>query len=58
MIADGALDELLSVDLDAWRDEAESIREHFATFGEQLPPELAAQLDALESRLAAARFRG
>ena len=53
VIADGALDELLSVDLDAWRGEAESIREHFATFGEQLPPELAAQLDALESRLEA-----
>ncbi len=53
VIADGALDELLSVDLDAWRGEAESIREHFATFGEQLPPELAAQLDALNSRLQA-----
>ena len=53
VIGDGALEELLSVDLDAWRGEAESIREHFATFGEQLPPELAAQLDALESRLQA-----
>ena len=53
VIADGALEELLNVDLDAWRNEAELIREHFATFGEQLPPELAAQLDALNSRLQA-----
>ena len=53
VIADGAIEELLRVDLEAWRGEAASIREHFATFGEQLPPELAAQLDALESRLQA-----
>jgi len=50
-IADGALERLLGVDLESWRGEVELIREHFATFGEQLPPALAAQLDALESRL-------
>jgi phosphoenolpyruvate carboxykinase (GTP) len=50
-IDEGALERLLSVDVQAWRDEAESIREHFATFGENLPPALREQLDALVSRL-------
>ena len=44
--------ELERVDLDEWRAEVESIREHFATFGADLPPELDAQLTALSERLA------
>jgi phosphoenolpyruvate carboxykinase (GTP) len=45
--------ELERVDLEEWRAEVESIREHFATFGADLPPELDAQLTALSERLAA-----
>jgi len=47
----GALDELLKVDIAEWKNEIPGIREHFATFGEHLPQELAAQVDALEKRL-------
>ena len=43
---------LLAVDAAAWREEVEPIRAFFATFGEKLPAELTAQLDALEARLA------
>jgi len=43
--------ELLNVDLDEWRAEVPSIRQHFAQFGERLPAALHAQLDELESRL-------
>ena len=42
------------VDPDEWRDEIEPIREFFAKFGDKLPAELRAQLDALEERLRAA----
>ena len=43
--------ELLRVDVDAWREQIPAFRAHFAQF-ENLPPELEAQLDALEQRLA------
>jgi phosphoenolpyruvate carboxykinase (GTP) len=43
--------ELLRVDAAAWRAEADSIAEHLAAFGERLPAELVAQLDALRARL-------
>jgi phosphoenolpyruvate carboxykinase (GTP) len=43
--------ELLEVDIDDWRAEVPSIRDHYATFGERLPAALHAQVDALESRL-------
>ncbi len=49
---DGALDELLRVDVDAWRAELPRIEEHFAIFGDRLPSELRDQLDALGKRLA------
>ena len=45
---------LLEVDAAAWREEIAPIREFFAKFGDKLPDELTAQLDALEARLAAA----
>jgi phosphoenolpyruvate carboxykinase (GTP) len=45
------LAELLQVDVEAWRDEVPLIREHFEQFGDKLPKELAAELDALEARL-------
>jgi phosphoenolpyruvate carboxykinase (GTP) len=43
--------ELLKVDKTEWLKEAALIREHYAKFGDRLPQELAAQLDALEKRL-------
>jgi phosphoenolpyruvate carboxykinase (GTP) len=42
---------LLRVDAEEWKAEIPSIREHYAKFGDKLPPELAAQVDALEKRL-------
>src|SRR6478672_6103743 len=41
----------LAVDPDEWRRELSTIREHFDSFGDKLPPELRAELDALEQRL-------
>ena len=46
------LEELFAVNADEWRDEVPRIREHFAQFGDRLPAALAAQVDALEQRLA------
>jgi phosphoenolpyruvate carboxykinase (GTP) len=42
----------LRVDVDDWRREAASIREHLDGFGDKLPPALHAELTALEARLA------
>ena len=36
---------------EAWKRELPGIREYFARFGDRLPRELTAQLDALEARL-------
>jgi phosphoenolpyruvate carboxykinase (GTP) len=47
------LDELLKVDPAEWLPEVDPIREFYAKFGEKLPGELRAQLDALEQRLRA-----
>jgi phosphoenolpyruvate carboxykinase (GTP) len=43
--------ELLKVDKAEWLKEVASIRQHYAKFGDRLPKELMAQLDALEKRL-------
>jgi phosphoenolpyruvate carboxykinase (GTP) len=62
-VADGGIDtdgldvstadmgQLLSVDIDGWKQQIPQIRDHYAKFGNTLPAELAAQLDALEQRL-------
>ena len=50
-IADDQLAQLLSVDAAAWQTEVGLIRDHFAFIGERLPAEMAAELDALETRL-------
>jgi phosphoenolpyruvate carboxykinase (GTP) len=42
---------LLSVDREGWLEELPLIRAHYASFGQRLPPELAARIDQLESRL-------
>jgi phosphoenolpyruvate carboxykinase (GTP) len=50
-ISDDDLATLLRVDADEWKREIKPIRDHYSQFGDKLPPELAAQVDALEKRL-------
>jgi phosphoenolpyruvate carboxykinase (GTP) len=50
-VSDADLDELLKVDPADWKAEVPLIREHFASFGDRLPAQLAAQVDDLERRL-------
>jgi len=51
-ITDEQLDLLLTVDPEVWREEVGLIGTHYEKFGEQLPKQLWAQLDALQARLA------
>jgi len=44
---------LLSVDVAGWLADATGVHEHYAQFGDRLPPELRAELAALEKRLEA-----
>jgi phosphoenolpyruvate carboxykinase (GTP) len=50
-LRDDDLAELLKVDPDEWRAQLPQIHQHFAQFGDRLPKEMRAQLDALEERL-------
>jgi phosphoenolpyruvate carboxykinase (GTP) len=50
-VSAAALDELLSVDVEAWRAEVPLIEEHYAVFGDHLPAALHEQLDQLDKRL-------
>lgn len=50
-ISEEDMKKLLSVDIEAWKAEVESIKQHYANYGKKLPKELADQLDALEKRL-------
>jgi phosphoenolpyruvate carboxykinase (GTP) len=50
-VSEADMAELLKVNKDEWLKEVASIKEHYAKFGESLPKELSAQLDALEKRL-------
>ena len=50
-VSEADMDTLLSVDPTEWKAEVPSIREHFATFGDKLPAELAAEVDELERKL-------
>jgi phosphoenolpyruvate carboxykinase (GTP) len=43
--------ELLSVDIDRWKEETEGIGEFYKIFGDKLPRELAAQLEKLRQKL-------
>src|SRR3954467_6890992 len=47
------LEEVLTVDPDALREQLPQVKEHLARFGDRLPDELQAQLEALERRLEA-----
>ncbi len=51
-LTDAQLDLLLTVDTEAWREEAALIPPHYEQFGDHLPAALGAELDELESRLA------
>jgi len=51
-ISDEAMQDLLSVDEDLVREQLPQIKAHLETFGDKLPAQLAAQLEALEQRLA------
>jgi len=51
-VSDAEMAELLKVDTEAWLAEIESIKANYESYGEKLPAELAAQLSALEQRLA------
>jgi phosphoenolpyruvate carboxykinase (GTP) len=50
-VSDEDMAELLRVEKDEWRTQLPQLQEHYAQFA-NLPPELAAQLQALEARLA------
>ena len=50
-IPENELEDILAVDVESWKQELPSIREFFDEFGDRLPAEVAAQLDALEERL-------
>jgi phosphoenolpyruvate carboxykinase (GTP) len=43
--------QLLTIDIEAWRREIASVKEYYAGFGDKLPQELSAQLEALENRM-------
>jgi len=49
------LNELLSVDVEGWKAEVPSIKDHFAQFGSHLPKELKAEVQSLEQRLQAVK---
>jgi phosphoenolpyruvate carboxykinase (GTP) len=51
-IADGALDELLTVDPSLIEEQLPQVEEWLAKFGDDLPQEIRSQLDALKQRLA------
>ncbi len=43
--------ELLTIDIDSWKDDVKNIREFYALVGDRVPAELYTELDALEKRL-------
>ena len=50
-LSDAALDLLLTVDVETWREEAALMRPHYERFGDHLPAALWDELDALNQRL-------
>jgi phosphoenolpyruvate carboxykinase (GTP) len=45
------IEQLLKVDVNDWKKEIGSIRDHFTKFGDQLPKAIWDELTALETRL-------
>jgi len=54
-VTPAAMATLLEVDTEGWYQQLPQMHEHYAEFGEKLPAELRAQLEALEQRLIADR---
>ena len=52
ILTDEQLETLLTVDTEIWKEEAGLIGPHYEKFGDHLPKELWAQLEALQERLA------
>jgi phosphoenolpyruvate carboxykinase (GTP) len=52
-VSPDAMRTLLSVDVEGMKEELPTVHEHYAQFGDRLPPELRAQLEELEQRLGA-----
>ena len=50
-VTDADMEQLLSVDSEAWLAEIVSIKENYKSYGNRLPKELAAELENLEKRL-------
>jgi phosphoenolpyruvate carboxykinase (GTP) len=50
-VSEADMAELLKVDVEEWRDEVASIREHYVQFAGHLPEQLTAEVADLESRL-------
>jgi len=50
-LPDGAMKELLRIDIDGWKQEVAGIKEHYAKFGADLPEALNQELASLEARL-------
>jgi phosphoenolpyruvate carboxykinase (GTP) len=50
-LAPGVMDELLKVDTEAWKDEADAIERFFDSLGTRMPWELRNELEALRRRL-------
>ncbi len=50
-VTDDDMDDLLSVEADEWKAELGDIRQHYAAFGDRLPPELLDELKKLAQRL-------
>jgi phosphoenolpyruvate carboxykinase (GTP) len=50
-VSEETMAKLLEVDHDGWAQQLPQMKEHYATFGDKLPAELAEQLRALEQRL-------
>ena len=51
-VSEEDMKEILNVDIEGWKSEIADVRaNHYPKFGAKLPPELSAQLDAIEKRL-------
>ena len=50
-VSDAAIDELFHLEKEEWLAEVESIKEHYASYGEKMPKALKEQLKALEARV-------
>ncbi|MDO4743957.1 MAG: phosphoenolpyruvate carboxykinase (GTP) [Clostridia bacterium] len=50
-LSDEVVTELLSIDIDAWKEDLQNQREFFAQFGDKLPKEIVESMDTLEKNL-------